>query len=80
MLIGGPVTRGISGAIQDGGAADGVAVSTDHYSPTDLRAAILVAAGINPFVNEGFNLRDVTVGGGTHYEACINLKQRVLGA
>ncbi len=80
VLIGGPVTRGISGAIQDGGAADGVAVSTDHYSPTDLRAAILVAAGINPFVNEGFNLRDVTVGGGTHYEACINLKQRVLGA
>lgn len=46
-LLGGPVGRGVSGALADG--ADPGVTADVPYSPTDLQAASLLAAGVDPF-------------------------------
>jgi uncharacterized protein DUF1501 len=52
------------------------------FSPADLRAAILVAAGIYPFEPEQFAVRDISFAsaGSDHYSLMMALKTGVLGA
>jgi len=68
VLIGGPIqARQILGRIQDGdlspgGAAaqNGLADPSSVYNATDVRAAALLAAGIDPFANGIFGGADVS--------------------
>ena len=55
-LIGGPLTGGASirGAID----ATGVTVAAHRYTPTDVRGAVLLAAGIDPFAEGNFRFSD----------------------
>jgi hypothetical protein len=56
VLIGGPITTsGVVGRIND---ADGRA--TLAYNPSDIRAAVLMAAGIYPFAEGLFRLGDIS--------------------
>lgn len=101
VLIGGPVTRGVSGALRDvqfghppaeDGFADmrGAPAPTAaqpfpvpfSFTPSDLRAAILVAANIYPFEPEGFAVRDISFAdaGSDHRSLMMALKTGVLGA
>ena len=88
VLIGGPVTRGVSGALLDA-QEPGVAASDDgradparHFRPADLRAAILTACGIMPFENDAYAVSDISFStpGSTHGDLMRGLKARVLGA
>lgn len=87
ILIGGPVTRGVSGAIRDShfgapATEDGHADPANHFRPADTRAAILVAAGIMPFETEQFAVQDISfyTAGSTHESLMRQLKSQVLGA
>jgi hypothetical protein len=84
VLIGGPVTQGVAGAIASSATAsvDGLADAVGHYNPADVRAAVLLAAGIYPFENEGFGVRDLSFGTPTsqHRDLLLTLKTDVLGA
>lgn len=55
-LIGGPMAGGatVRGAID----ATGMTVATHRYSPTDVRGAVLLAAGIDPFAEGNFRFSD----------------------
>ncbi|MBI3899436.1 MAG: DUF1501 domain-containing protein [Gammaproteobacteria bacterium] len=55
-LIGGPLNGGASirGAIDN----TGVTVATHRYTPTDVRGALLLAAGIDPFAEGNFRFSD----------------------
>lgn len=55
-LIGGPITGGaeILGAIDN----TGVTVANHRYTPTDVRGALLLAAGIDPFAEGNFRFSD----------------------
>ncbi|MGH1485469.1 MAG: DUF1501 domain-containing protein [Cellvibrionaceae bacterium] len=80
VLIGGPVSQGIAGTIGN----DGRAVSMDSYTPTDLRAALLMAAGIDPFNEANFGVGDVSQairspGGGSEEGSAQQLRERILG-
>ena len=56
VLIGGPVTTaGVVGTMQ----SDGSASPGDSYAAPDLRAALLMAAGIDPFADQNFAVGDV---------------------
>ncbi|HKA53463.1 MAG TPA: DUF1501 domain-containing protein [Candidatus Binatia bacterium] len=81
VLIGGPITtRGVVGSISDAADLGGVADIT--YSPTDVRAAALVAAGINPFESETFAVGQLSAPFGsatTHEQAMISLRTVILG-
>jgi uncharacterized protein DUF1501 len=69
VLIGGPVrTRRILGRIQDGDISpgglasnNGIAYPDNVYNATDVRAAVLLAAGINPFADGLFGGGDVSL-------------------
>ncbi|HJV95930.1 MAG TPA: DUF1501 domain-containing protein [Albitalea sp.] len=88
VLIGGPVTRGVSGALLDGNFAgvaagdDGRADPANHFKPPDLRAAILTACGIMPFENEAYAVPDISfsTAASSHGDLMRGLKTRVLGA
>ncbi|HEY6236194.1 MAG TPA: DUF1501 domain-containing protein, partial [Candidatus Elarobacter sp.] len=101
VLIGGPVTRGVSGALRDTffgapAAEDGRVDTTPapaptvsnpfpvprSFAPADLRAAILLAAGIFPFESEQFAVRDISFATATsdHRSLMMALKTGVLGA
>lgn len=88
VLIGGPVTRGVSGALLDGNASgvaagdDGRADPARHFKPADLRAAILTACGILPFENDAYAVPDISfsTAGSTHGDLMRGLKTQVLGA
>jgi uncharacterized protein (DUF1501 family) len=68
VLIGGPIrSRRILGRILDGDISprglardNGVADPNDVFNPTDVRAAVLLAAGINPFAEGLFGGADVS--------------------
>ena len=80
VMIGGPInSRGVVGSISD--AAGLGAIADISYSATDVRAAALVAAGINPFESETFALGQLSASltGLTHEQAMINLRQTILG-
>lgn len=55
ILIGGPITpttRGIRGTLTN----DGYPGAGHEYTPTDIRGAVLLAAGIDPFAQGGFRV------------------------
>ncbi len=62
VLIGGPITDD-SGAAKVIGSmgADGVATPDDFYTPSELQAALLIAAGVYPFEAENFGVGDMGV-------------------
>lgn len=82
VLIGGPVrTSGIAGAIRDG---DGRADPMRVYSPTDVRAAILMTVPIDPFEEAIFGVGDVTnslrvTGVGGEDLTSVQIRQQILG-
>ena len=55
ILIGGPIAAGSRG-IRGGFDAQGAALPEHQYSPTDMRAALLLAAGIDPFAPDTFRI------------------------
>jgi hypothetical protein len=61
-FIGGPIAAGtgasIRGAIERSGPNEGTTVATHRYSPTDVRGAMLLAAGIDPFADGNFRVSD----------------------
>ena len=74
-FIGGPITgaeRGVSGAI----GRDGFA--TKFANPAENRIAALLAMGIWPFAEEGFNVSDAT-GATTELEAAQQAMAKFLG-
>ena len=71
-FIGGPTTKGISGAI----GADGTA--TNWSTPAQNRIAALLALGIWPFAHEGFAVSDV-VAAHSEVEAATTSMQAFLG-
>jgi hypothetical protein len=89
ILIGGllPSTSAIVGGINSDGIAFGPGGSNSNpLSPTDIRGALLIAAGIDPMAQENYGVSDFSslitqpVGGETGEEAIReNLKTQVLG-
>ena len=88
-FIGGPIPSGgasIQGAISETAADEGTAIDVHRYSATDVRGAILLAAGIDPFADGNFRVSDfsaaLTAGIGPSAEADIRdrLKGMILGA
>ena len=90
VLLGGPipleaadgVPDRVVGSISDG--ADETVVADIPFSPTDVCAAVQLAAGINPFASENFALGSLTsslIGGGAdpHHSTMVNLRQMLLG-
>lgn len=76
MAIGGPFDEersGIVGSI----AEDGYAV--DSITPTDFRAALLLAQGIWPFTQESFAVADVSANTLNEVEGAAFLREHVLG-
>ena len=87
-LIGGPITGGatIRGAIESSGADEGKTVAAHRYNPADIRAAMMLAAGINPFAEGNFRVSDfldspVGIGLGADQEGDIvnRLREWILG-
>jgi hypothetical protein len=80
VLIGGPIQSGrfgIAGAIHDDGRAD----ATRHFTPTDLRAAALMAAGLDPFTPDVLGVSDVSAAvspTGDIPSRLIGLRERIL--
>jgi len=61
VLIGGPIVAGqrkVLGRIND---TDGFAAQADVYTSTDIRAAALIAAGIDPFAAGLFGVGDISL-------------------
>lgn len=88
ILIGGPVNGGpsIRGRIDPGpgGTEEGRAVLEHRYTPGDLRAAVLLAAGIDPFADGNFRVSDFSDalldGIGTEADIRDRLRSWILGA
>jgi hypothetical protein len=64
--------RGIVGGIGEDG------VATEWISPSDFRAALLLAHGIWPFSGQSFNVADASEGA-TEIDAAMWLREHVLG-
>ena len=81
VLIGGPITsRAVIGSISD--AADLGGVADASHTPTDVKAAVLVAAGINPFESESYAVGQLSAPFGsatTHEQAMELLRTNLLG-
>lgn len=83
LLIGGPIpvsSSSIQGAI---GKADGVTLPIYRYSPADIRGAMLLAAGVDPFAAGNFRFGDFSeaICSGISTEAAIRdrLRSVILG-
>ena len=80
-FIGGPINGGASirGSIDASGYAD----ISHRYSPTDMRAAVLLAAGVDPFADGNFRLSDFSdallSGIGTEEQIRDRLRGWILG-
>jgi hypothetical protein len=80
ILIGGPITsRGVAGSINDG--LNELAVADLGFTPTDVHAAALLAAGISPFESENYAVGQLTgsLQGIDHPTTLNNLKTTLLG-
>jgi hypothetical protein len=90
VLIGGPipvesgdgVANRVVGSISDG--SDETVVSDVPFSATDTKAAMLLAAGINPFASENFALGSLTSSlvvpsADPHHATMENLRQVFFG-
>lgn len=86
LLIGGPIPASASGGTIQGaiGTGDGITVADYRYSPTDIRGAMLLAAGVDPFAVGNFRFSDFSavVQYGLSTEAAIRerLRRDILGA
>jgi len=84
VIIGGPVQRrGIAGGLDTTGyPTTGSGGRKDAFEPADLRGAMLLAAGINPFAPENFAVEDFSpaVNVGSESGIARNLHNLVLGA
>lgn len=88
-IIGGPIAAGtgatIRGAIERSGANEGYTVPDHRYSPADVRGAILLAAGIDPFAAGNFRVSDFSdalragIGGNAEAQIRDRLKGWILG-
>ena len=67
-----PETDAVVGAIGEGGYA------TDFLTPTEHRAAMLLASGIWPFTAESYRVGDVR-DAKNELDAAMILRERVLG-
>jgi hypothetical protein len=80
-----PTRRVVGGIDADASVYDADGSGIDAITPTDLRAAMLMALAIDPFVNQdgdGFGVGDLSenvVQGGGEPESRINLIEKVLG-
>jgi hypothetical protein len=80
-----PTRRVVVGIDADASVYDADGSGIDAITPTDLRAAMLMALAIDPFVNQdgdGFGVGDLSenvVQGGGEPESRINLIEKVLG-
>jgi hypothetical protein len=81
VLVGGPITtKAVVGSISDAVNLGGIADIS--FTPTDLRAAALLAMNINPFMNENFAqgaLSNAFALAANHDAAMIQLRQTILG-
>jgi len=81
VLIGGPIAGGASirGAID----ASGYTVAAHRYTPTDVRGAVLLAAGVDPFAEGNFRFSDfsdaIKTGIGTEADIRDRLRGWILG-
>jgi hypothetical protein len=86
LLIGGPIPVSTSGGTILGaiGRADGITLANYRYSPTDIRGATLLAAGVDPFAPGNFRFSDFSdvIQSGISTEAAIRerLRRNILGA
>ena len=89
VLIGGPVVSGTAGALDNNGGpvitpATPGAMPVFPYASTDVHAALLLLAGIDPFDDANFGVGDVgagvrAVGGGTEPGTAFAIRRGVLG-
>jgi hypothetical protein len=85
VLIGGPITsRAIQGHITHGiSNGESITKSVSRFSPTDMHAALLLAAGIDPLAPDNFQTTDEfserVSPNNSAAEIRANLKQLVLG-
>jgi hypothetical protein len=84
VLLGGPIqTAGVVGSISDGtgNTGQGVADAGHNYKPQDIQAAVLLAAGIDPFAVGNLQLGNLTASlqDTTHALSMIKLRQTILG-
>lgn len=75
VTFGGYVNESNSGVV---GAIGEDSRAIDYVTPTEYRAAMLLAAGIWPFTNESFRVSDIR-GATTEMEAALMLRERILG-
>jgi len=59
VLIGGPVEAAGGAKVIGAMDAGGVAISNQFYTPSELQAALMIAAGIYPFEPENFGVGDM---------------------
>jgi hypothetical protein len=88
-LIGGPIAAGtgaaIRGAIDNSGGTEGYTVAAHRYSPSDIRGAIQLAAGVDPFADGNFRVADFSdalkdgIGGNAEADIRSRLKSWILG-
>lgn len=80
VLIGGPVQQaGVAGRLRD---SDGIAEPARVFNCSDVRAAVLLAAGIFPFASELFGTTDITsalIDMVSHEETARNIRRTLLG-
>lgn len=86
VLIGGPVVSGTAGALDNNGdpVISNVVTPVFPFASTDVHAALLLLAGIDPFDDANFGVGDVgagvrAVGGGTEPGTALAIRQRILG-
>jgi len=80
VLIGGPIAnRGVAGSISDG--LNELAIADLSYTPTDVHATALLAAGISPFESDAFAVGQLTgsLQGIDHVTTLSNMKTTLLG-
>jgi Protein of unknown function (DUF1501) len=83
IIIGGPVrTTGIAGGLDSSGQPSAASGQPENFTPSDLRGAMLLAAGIDPFASENFAVQDFSgaVNDGSEQGTRSALRQRILGA
>ncbi len=81
VLIGGPITSaGLAGSFLSDGSAD----PSNSFAAPDLRAGLLMAAGIDPFADENFAVGDVSqnvrlLGAGSEPGCARAIRENILG-
>jgi Protein of unknown function (DUF1501) len=89
VAVGGPIAMrryGVCGRIQDGGGdtddgINGVAEPSNVFNCSDMRAAVMLAAGIFPFADGLYGTTDITSrlhGASGHDETARNIRQTLL--